>query len=156
MAYVLTGSIIGSFGAVFLKSGALALRRHWSSFVFNWRLGVGVIAYMLSSVLFVKGISKGELSVLYPMVSLGYIATLLWSRVFFHEPVTKSKLGGVALILLGIVFLAFGNRDSNPPAGDHLRASTGCPAPCGGVASGGGTFLGRASNFVKIKSSLAF
>lgn len=109
MAFVLTGSIIGSFGAVFLKSGALALRRHWSSIVFNWRLAVGVIAYLLSSVLFVKGVSNGELSVLYPMVSLGYICTLLWSHLFFHEPVTKSKLGGVGLILIGIVFLSLGN-----------------------------------------------
>jgi drug/metabolite transporter (DMT)-like permease len=108
MAYVLAGSVIGSFGAVFLKSGALALRRHWSSIVFNWRLAFGVIAYLLSSVLFVKGVSNGELSVLYPMVSLGYIVTLLWSHVFFREPITRSKLAGVGLILIGIVFLSLG------------------------------------------------
>ena len=109
MALVLGGSIIGSFGAVFLKSGALVLSRHWSSLVFNWRLAVGVATYLLSSVLFVKGVSNGELSVLYPMVSLGYICTLVWSRLFFHEPITKAKIAGVGLILVGIVFLSFGN-----------------------------------------------
>jgi len=109
MALVLGGSIIGSFGAVFLKSGALALSRHWASIVFNWRLAVGIATYMLSSVLFVKGVSNGELSVLYPMVSLGYICTLVWSRVFFHEPITTAKLAGVGLILVGIVFLSIGN-----------------------------------------------
>lgn len=109
MAYVLVGSVIGSFGAVFLKSGALVLRRHWASLFFNWRLAVGVLTYMASSVLFVKGLSNGELSVLYPMVSLGYICTLLWSRLFFAEVVTKAKLLGIGLILVGIVFLGLGN-----------------------------------------------
>jgi multidrug transporter EmrE-like cation transporter len=110
MALVLTGSVIGSFGAVFLKSGALALRRHWTSFALNWRLAIGVAAYLLSSVFFVMGVAHGELSVLYPMVSLGYICTLVWSRLFFHEAVTRSKITGVGLILCGIVLLSFGNR----------------------------------------------
>jgi len=110
MAFVLGGSIIGSFGAVFLKSGALALSRHWSSVVFNWRLAVGIGAYMLSSIFFLKGVSNGELSVLYPMVSLGYICTLAWSRLFFQENITRVKLIGVAMILAGIVFLAQGKQ----------------------------------------------
>ena len=110
MALVLTGSVIGSFGAVFLKSGALALRRHWISLLFNWRLAIGIGAYLLSSVFFVMGVSHGELSVLYPMVSLGYICTLMWSRLFFKETLTKAKFAGVGLILLGIVFLSLGNR----------------------------------------------
>jgi uncharacterized membrane protein len=109
MGLVLGGSVIGSLGAVFLKSGALALRRHWVSFVFNWRLAVGVGAYLLSSILYVKGVSNGELSLLFPMVSLGYICTLLWSRLFFQEALTRSKLLGVGLILMGIVFLSLGN-----------------------------------------------
>ena len=110
MALVLTGSVIGSFGAVFLKSGALSLRRHWFSLLFNWRLAIGVAAYLLSSVFFVMGVAHGELSVLYPMVSLGYICTLLWSRLFFKEALTKTKFAGVGLILLGIVFMSLGNR----------------------------------------------
>ena len=110
MGFVLGGSVIGSFGAVFLKSGALAVRRHWSSIALNWRLAVGIGAYMLSSVFFLKGVSNGELSVLYPMVSLGYICTLAWSRLFFRENITRMKLIGVAMILAGIIFLAQGNR----------------------------------------------
>lgn len=108
MAFVLGGSVIGSFGAAFLKSGALALRRHWSSVLYNWRLAVGVCTYMLSSVFFLKGVSNGELSVLYPMVSLGYICTLVWSRLFFQEKFTKDKFLGVALILAGLVCLGIG------------------------------------------------
>jgi len=109
MVYVLGGSVIGSVGAAFLKSGALVLTGHWSRILVNWRLAIGVGAYMLSSIFFLKGVSNGELSVLYPMVSLGYICTLAWSRIFFNEALTISKCAGVGLILVGIVFLGLGN-----------------------------------------------
>lgn len=109
IALVLTGSVIGSLGAIFLKSGANLLSRSWTSIVYNWRLALGVVTYLLSSVLFVKGMSNGELSLLFPMVSVGYICTLLWSHLFFQERVTKAKLAGVGLILVGIVFLGLGN-----------------------------------------------
>ena len=110
MALVLGGSVIGSIGAVFLKSGALLVRRHLSSILLNWKLAMGVVTYLLSSVLFVKGMSHGELSVLFPMVSLSYICSLLWSRLFFNEVVTRAKIFGVAMILVGIVCLGIGNR----------------------------------------------
>jgi len=109
MVYVLGGSVIGSVGAAFLKSGALVLHGHWSRLFVNWRLGIGIGAYLLSSIFFLKGVSNGELSVLYPMVSLGYICTLAWSRIFFNETLTFSKCAGVGLILVGIVFLGIGN-----------------------------------------------
>jgi multidrug transporter EmrE-like cation transporter len=111
MFYVFIAAFIGSFGGVFLKAGAHRLdKQHLLSLVLNWRLVVGVSAFLLSSVFFVLGVRQGELSILYPMVSLGYIWTLVWSRLFFKEPLTREKFAGVALILLGVVFLGLGNR----------------------------------------------
>jgi len=103
-------AFIGSFGAVFLKSGAHRISRDWRALLGNWPLATGILAYGGSSALFVVGLRKGDLSILYPMISLGYIFTLLWSRLFFGEPLTKTKFAGVGLILAGIVFLAAGNR----------------------------------------------
>jgi multidrug transporter EmrE-like cation transporter len=110
IALVLVASVIGSAGAVFLKSGAMNLQPNVSSIVFNWRLALGIVTYMLSSVLFVKGMSNGELSVLFPMVSLGYICTLAWSRLFFQEVITRAKVMGIGLILVGIVCLSLANK----------------------------------------------
>jgi multidrug transporter EmrE-like cation transporter len=110
MVIVLVGSVIGSLGAIFLKSGAHAVNKNWTSIAFNWRLGLGIATYLVSSVLFVKGMSNGELSVLFPLVSLGYVCTLVWSRLFFDEVITKVKLAGVGLILVGITFLSLGSR----------------------------------------------
>jgi multidrug transporter EmrE-like cation transporter len=106
---VLLASFIGSFGAVFLKGGSSRLS---SSSIFslllNWRLAVGILLFVLSSVFFILAIKRGELSVLYPMVSLSYVWTMLWSRLFFGEPFTKGKFIGLGMILVGICFLGFG------------------------------------------------
>jgi drug/metabolite transporter (DMT)-like permease len=109
MALVLFGSVIGSFGAVFLKSGSGKLKQgFWN--ILNWHLAAGVALFLLSSVFFVLGIRHGELSVLYPMVSLGYVWTLLWSRLFFHEPFTRQKFYGLGLILVGVFFVGMGSK----------------------------------------------
>jgi drug/metabolite transporter (DMT)-like permease len=105
---VFVASIIGSFGAVFLKKGSALLNGSLLGFL-NSSLIFGVALYLGSSVLYALGIKGGQLSVLYPMVSLGYIWTLLWSRLFFKEPFTQQKITGLALILLGVVFVGLGS-----------------------------------------------
>lgn len=106
---VLLASIIGSFGAVFLKLGAEPLKKGMR-YIFNWKLIAGILFYLGSSVPYVLGMKHGELSVLYPMVSASYICALFWSRLFFKEPITMGKIGALGLILLGIVCIGAGAR----------------------------------------------
>ena len=108
MALVMVASFLGSFGAVFLKGGANKLSLSIPGIVHNWRLAIGVLFYLTSSVFFVMAQKQGQLSILYPLVSLGYVWTLLWARIIFHEHLTKSKFVGLGLILAGIVFLNLG------------------------------------------------
>jgi drug/metabolite transporter (DMT)-like permease len=101
--------MIGSVGSVFLKSGSQLVRGSlWS--LFNWKLAAGVTLFVISSLFFVQGIRHGELSVLYPMVSLGYVATLFLSRLFFNERLTSGKFLGLGLIVLGVFFVGLGSR----------------------------------------------
>jgi len=108
MLLVFAASVIGSFGAVFLKLGAARLNGSLLSFA-NSQLVFGVALFLGSSVFYLLGIRSGQLSVLYPMVSLGYIWTLAWSRLFFGEPFTRPKLFGLGLILLGVFFVGLGS-----------------------------------------------
>ena len=108
MLLVLLASVIGSVSAVFFKAGAARLHRQLSTLLLNWRLMVGVGIALVSSYCFVLAVRQGELTVLYPLVSLGYVWTLFWSRVFFQEPFTRRKFFGLGLILLGTAFLALG------------------------------------------------
>jgi drug/metabolite transporter (DMT)-like permease len=107
MALVFFASIVGSFGAVFLKMGAAKLSKSIWSFV-NSHLILGVGLYLASSVIYAMGVRGGQLSVLYPLVSLGYIFTLVWSKIFFNEPITRYKVTGLCLILVGVFLVGVG------------------------------------------------
>ena len=110
MALVFVASLIGSVAAVFLKAGANHLHRSYDSLKSAAiRLGAGVSLFLLSSVFYIMGIREGSLTVLYPLVSLGYVWTLVWSRIFFGEPFNRPKIYGLALVLAGVAFIAVGN-----------------------------------------------
>ena len=61
-----------------------------------------------SPVFYFLGIRGEQLSILYPLVSLGYIWTLIWARIFFKESLTRQKCMGLALILAGVVLVGLG------------------------------------------------
>jgi drug/metabolite transporter (DMT)-like permease len=105
---VLFSSFVGSFGAVFLKMGAERMGGLVQLFTNYW-LAVGVALYLISSVFYMMGLAQGQLTVLYPMVSVGYIWALLWARIFFKEEITLAKVGGLALIVGGVALINLGN-----------------------------------------------
>ena len=105
---VFAATIVGSFGAVFLKMGAARLDSNLLSFA-NSRLIIGVALYLGSSVFYAFGIKGAQLSVVYPMVSLSNVWALIWSKWFFDEALTKEKLLGLMLILLGVCCVGIGN-----------------------------------------------
>lgn len=61
--------------------------------------GLGALA-MLSAYRF------GSLSVLQPLNSVSYVIAAILGSVFFHEAITAGKALGIALIMLGVFFLA--------------------------------------------------
>jgi drug/metabolite transporter (DMT)-like permease len=107
---VLFSSFAGSFGAVFLKLGAEYMSGGLKRLFSNYWLATGVVLYLFSSVFYMMGIAQGELTVLYPMISLGYIWALLWARIFFKETFTVAKVGGLCLIVAGVALINLGNR----------------------------------------------
>jgi drug/metabolite transporter (DMT)-like permease len=106
---VLFGSFIGSFGAVFLKLGAEYMHGSLKRIFSNYWLATGIVLYLLSSVFYMMGVAQGQLTVLYPMVSIGYIWAILWARLFFKEPFTTAKIGGLAAIIVGVALINLGN-----------------------------------------------
>ncbi len=103
-------SLIGSFGAVFLKAGSKHLKSTLKSLFTNYYLAAGGFLFVISSLFFVRAVSQpgAELSVLYPMVSMSYLWAMVWSRLFFGEAFTRQKFAGLGLIILGIAILQLG------------------------------------------------
>jgi len=106
---VLFGSFIGSFGAVFLKLGAEHMQGGLRRLLTNYWLATGIVLYLTSSIFYMMGVSQGQLTVLYPMVSLGYIWAILWARIFFKERFTVPKIGGLLMIICGVALINLGN-----------------------------------------------
>lgn len=71
-----------------------------SPFIFS-----GLALYGFSAVLWVILLSKLELSVAYPALSIGYVLVLLISALFLGEQVSTIRFAGTLLIMVGIVFL---------------------------------------------------
>src|ERR1039457_5086482 len=106
---VLFSSSVGSFAAVFLKLGAEHMNGSLARLFTNYWLATGIALYLLSSVFYMMGVSQGQLTVLYPMVSLGYLWAMLWARLFFKESFTVFKIGGLLMIVFGVALINFGN-----------------------------------------------
>ena len=72
------------------------------------QLFFGYCIYAVFTVLFVFALRHGELSVLYPLISLSYVWVTITAVLAFHESVNPFKIIGVAVIILGVAVLGFG------------------------------------------------
>ncbi len=57
---------------------------------------IGMVTWMLA-------LTKLDLSYAYPFTSLSFVLVFIASAVFFHEPVSATKLVGMVLIVAGVV-----------------------------------------------------
>ena len=58
-----------------------------------------------STVLFVLALRKGDLSLLYPVLTLGYVWVTVLSVFLFHDSMNPFKIVGVAVIMSGVAVL---------------------------------------------------
>ena len=65
----------------------------------------GIALYGLSAISWIVLLSKAELSMVYPMISISYIFVLAISALFLGEQVTPLRIFGSLLIILGVVFI---------------------------------------------------
>ena len=95
---VLAASFIGAFAALLLKKGSKNVVGI-TSLVYNKQIIMGVILYGMSTVLFLPALKYGELSVLYPIISTGFIWVSVLSVFFIGESITLLKLAKNRLLL---------------------------------------------------------
>jgi multidrug transporter EmrE-like cation transporter len=68
----------------------------------------GYALYGLVTIIMVFALKHGELSMLYPIMALGYIWVPIASVVFLGEPVSAPQIAGIATIVLGVAVLGRG------------------------------------------------
>lgn len=66
---------------------------------------LGFFLYGASAIIWLFVLKEFPLSVAYPSLSLTYVLIVILSRLFFDEPITKNKLSGIPLIIVGVILL---------------------------------------------------
>lgn len=67
---------------------------------------LGVLIYVVSLIIWIMILSRAEVSISYPMTSLGYVLTVLVAYFFLGEHVTVMRIVGVFVIMLGVCIVA--------------------------------------------------
>jgi multidrug transporter EmrE-like cation transporter len=71
----------------------------------NWQMWLGLSLYGISTALLVLALRDGELSLLYPVISLTYVWVTLLSVTVFKETMNWQKIVGVTIICAGVAYL---------------------------------------------------
>jgi drug/metabolite transporter (DMT)-like permease len=72
------------------------------------QLFAGYCLYGVFTVLFVYALRHGELSILYPLIALGYVWVTITAVVAFHETLNPLKVIGLVVIICGVAVLGWG------------------------------------------------
>lgn len=74
--------------------------------IFNPWVFFGFVCFGLSSLFWLVVLSRLPLSLVYPMVSVGYVIVALVSMYLFREPVSLVRWIGIAVIVAGVVLIS--------------------------------------------------
>jgi uncharacterized membrane protein len=106
---VISATITGAFGPILLKKASEKSLSKISSLITNYHLMGGVALYAVGTLLFVPALKGGDLSILYPFVSLNYVWVSLLSVKFLGEKMNFLKWLGIVVIILGVSFIGIGS-----------------------------------------------
>jgi drug/metabolite transporter (DMT)-like permease len=109
---VIIFTVLSATAQVLMKTGANNLKVNPSiaSLLTNLPLFAGLALYGLGAALMILALRHGELSLLYPMISLSYVWVALLSVLIFHETMNPLKIAGICVIMLGVGILGRGSR----------------------------------------------
>jgi multidrug transporter EmrE-like cation transporter len=65
----------------------------------------GIACYVVSVWIWILALSRAPVSVVYPLVSIGYIVNAVGAMLLFGEALQPAKVLGIAVIILGVFIL---------------------------------------------------
>ena len=113
---LMTGVLLNAGAQLLLKAGTNSV----GVFEFSrdnivpvgWRLATephivgGLACYAISVVVWVMALSRVEVSVAYPLLSIGYVVNAIAAWYLFGEAVTPMRLAGIGIIIVGVCLVA--------------------------------------------------
>ncbi len=114
--FIFSGVCLNAVAQLLLKAGTNAvgsIHLTWA----NWfatgtkvatqlPIVAGLGCYVLSVIVWIIGLSRVDVSIAYPMLSLGYVLNALGAWYFFGELISVQRMLAMAIILLGVALIA--------------------------------------------------
>jgi drug/metabolite transporter (DMT)-like permease len=103
----LKGIIIIIFAAVLTSIGQLFWKLSYNTNI-KWLI-LGFICYGVGAVCMIVAFRYGNLSVLHPMLSTGYIFALILGRVILKEQISLTQIIAIIIIIIGVTLIGGGD-----------------------------------------------
>jgi multidrug transporter EmrE-like cation transporter len=108
--------LLGTAAQLFLKAGTTAVGQFaftldnalpvGMKLAFEPRILAGVACYAVSLIAWIMALSRTEVSVAYPMVSIGFALNALLAWWLLGEAVTPLRMLGIGVIIAGVYLVA--------------------------------------------------
>jgi multidrug transporter EmrE-like cation transporter len=116
-SFIISGVLLNACAQLLLKAGTNAIGGAIHLTMSNWfetfvkvvsQLPIlgGLACYALSLVVWIIGLSRTDVTIAYPMLSLGYVVSAFGAWAFLGEAVSPQRLLGIAVIMVGVAVLA--------------------------------------------------
>ncbi|HET6554185.1 MAG TPA: SMR family transporter [Dyella sp.] len=115
-AFIFAGVLLNACAQLALKAGVNAVgaitieRATLLTTAFRvlsqWPVLAGLTMYVVSVGVWIVGLSRVDVSVAYPMLSLGYVVNALAAWWLFGEILGPARVAGILLILAGVFLIA--------------------------------------------------
>jgi multidrug transporter EmrE-like cation transporter len=113
---VMLGVLLNAAAQLLLKAGTNAVGQFEFSganilpmgmkFAIEPHILGGLACYAVSVVVWIMALSRVEVSIAYPMLSVGYVVNAAAAWYLFGEQVTVMRLVGIGIIILGVFIVA--------------------------------------------------
>jgi multidrug transporter EmrE-like cation transporter len=103
---------LATLGQILLRKGVLitgeitlkgALIKELLNLLFNPFVFLGLVLYIISTILWLSALSRAALGFVYPFTALTFVLVMLSSRVVFLESIPTMRYVGLGLICLGFL-----------------------------------------------------
>ncbi|HET7922724.1 MAG TPA: SMR family transporter [Gammaproteobacteria bacterium] len=115
---VITGVLLNAAAQLLLKAGVSRVGEIKLTFATilsaGWKLAFephilgGLTCYVVSVVVWILALSRVQVSIAYPMLSLGYVVTAVAAWWLMGESLSAMRMTGIAVIIVGVYLVARG------------------------------------------------
>jgi multidrug transporter EmrE-like cation transporter len=113
---IMTGVLLNAVAQLLLKAGTNAIGQFQFQADQIVPIGMklalephilgGIVCYVVSLVVWIMGLSRVEVSVAYPMLSIGYVLNAIAAWYLFGEALSVMRLTGIGIIIIGVYVVA--------------------------------------------------